>query len=35
MNVNVEIPTDNTIADTDYADADPVSDKCEYRLCYS
>ena len=27
MNVNEEIPTDNIIADTDYADADPVSDK--------
>ena len=27
MNVNEEIPTDNIIVDTDYVDADPVSDK--------
>ena len=27
MNVNEEIPTDNTIADINYADADPVSNK--------
>ena len=27
MNVNEEIPTDNTIDDINYADADPVSNK--------